>query len=250
MDNTKMLPGDFVNSPNNRYSLVFQADDRNLAFYKNSESGDSREPVWDADIAGKGATEVRFQDDGNLVAYDKDGKCLWASDTADYHDNPQSYTGWSNYTTFNGGCKSYQTMQNEVEATHQWKGVFFVIYDTGVWGMVCKDVLAGREEYPLSDPINNRDRHGGPFSNQTYWKSADGRVSLAMICLGVLAFGEICFAFGSAVSGAAAGEATVDATVVSSEAELNEAFKLLRDIPGDNDIMYKRFLFKVKTFNL
>lgn len=58
----QLKPGEALT--NGPYRLLLQADDRNLVVY-----GPSNVANWNAGIRGKGATALRMQTDGNLVAY-------------------------------------------------------------------------------------------------------------------------------------------------------------------------------------
>jgi hypothetical protein len=68
-------PGDYLTSPDGRYTLVLQ-NDGNLVLY-----GQNNQPRWASSTEGHQVTEARLQDDGNLVLYDAAGHAAWASNT-------------------------------------------------------------------------------------------------------------------------------------------------------------------------
>ena len=223
MDNTKMIPGDCIKSPNRRFSLEFQHDG-NLVFYKDPELS-SREPKWDA--ASYDATHVTFQDDGNLVAY-KDGTPLWDSNTCLWQERPmQQYA--SQYT---GGACTTVTYANENENKHDWIGKLFMICNDGTWGIICKDM---RHDNKFSGLMSPDKRTGGAFRHPSFLQTPLGQMTFGL-AEGLLVVCGACYATYTAA-------AAETADIVGTDMGLEEAYKLLEDIPGDNDRSYKIFQF-------
>jgi hypothetical protein len=61
----------------------FQPDGNLVVYHVNSLNG-SRTPGWASNTAGKGATTLSLQHDGNLVIYNGAGKALWSTNTCCY----------------------------------------------------------------------------------------------------------------------------------------------------------------------
>jgi hypothetical protein len=61
--------------------VQFQSDG-NLVVYSHNLFG--TRAIWASNTAGKGATRLSLQDDGNLVMYTASGKALWATHTSGY----------------------------------------------------------------------------------------------------------------------------------------------------------------------
>lgn len=72
---TRLSVNQKVYSSNRAYYLVFQRDG-NLVFYRNG----SNNALWASNTQGRGA-RVEFQDDGNLVVYDRYGNAIFSSNT-------------------------------------------------------------------------------------------------------------------------------------------------------------------------
>ena len=68
---------EFIISQNRVYRLVFQTDG-NLVLYKFDFNTKKEHPIWSSDSYGKGAAVFKFQQDGNLVIYKKEGNPLWS----------------------------------------------------------------------------------------------------------------------------------------------------------------------------
>eukprot|EP00441_Pelagodinium_beii_P023474 CAMPEP_0197658200 /NCGR_PEP_ID=MMETSP1338-20131121/45097_1 /TAXON_ID=43686 ORGANISM="Pelagodinium beii, Strain RCC1491" /NCGR_SAMPLE_ID=MMETSP1338 /ASSEMBLY_ACC=CAM_ASM_000754 /LENGTH=106 /DNA_ID=CAMNT_0043234747 /DNA_START=290 /DNA_END=607 /DNA_ORIENTATION=- len=60
-----------INTYGRNCTLMFQADDRNVVIIDSQGK-----PLWDFRAAGSGASELRFQTQGNLVLYDDAQKQL------------------------------------------------------------------------------------------------------------------------------------------------------------------------------
>lgn len=72
---TRLNPGDFVKSPDGRYTLVMQGDG-NLVLY----SADAA-PIWNSGTAGRPNSYAVMQNDGNLVVYTAGNSPIWWSAT-------------------------------------------------------------------------------------------------------------------------------------------------------------------------
>jgi hypothetical protein len=60
--------------------LVMQFDG-NLVIYRLNDNGSLGNATWASGTAGRGATQMLFQPDGNLVLYTAGGAAVWASQT-------------------------------------------------------------------------------------------------------------------------------------------------------------------------
>lgn len=70
---TRLNAGDYLKSPDSRYSLVMQSDG-NLVLY----SADTA-PIWNSGTAGRSGSYAVMQNDGNLVVYSASNSPLWWS---------------------------------------------------------------------------------------------------------------------------------------------------------------------------
>lgn len=70
--NTKIFPGQVFS--NGQYQLIFQTDG-DLVLYK-----DGGRAIWSSGTAGRGATELWMQNDGNFVIY-ANGRPIWLTST-------------------------------------------------------------------------------------------------------------------------------------------------------------------------
>jgi len=73
---TRMKAGDYLQSPDGRFSLVMQADG-NLVVYAADATA-----LWNSHTNGNPGAFAAMQSDGNLVVYASNGKPLWASGTS------------------------------------------------------------------------------------------------------------------------------------------------------------------------
>ncbi|KAF9149233.1 hypothetical protein BGX21_005351, partial [Mortierella sp. AD011] len=71
-DNQKLV------SPEGKFEAGYQHSDGNFCVYEKSTG----RCTWHTDTSNKDAMRLIMQTDGNLVMYDKKGKAIWASDTA------------------------------------------------------------------------------------------------------------------------------------------------------------------------
>lgn len=85
-----MNPGDSLVSPNGSYELIFQTDS-NLVLYSGS-AGSYTNALWSTSTAGKSATSVIMQTDGNCVMY-VGTDAAWATNTS---GNPGAYLAVQN----------------------------------------------------------------------------------------------------------------------------------------------------------
>ena len=72
---TRLNAGDYIKSPDSRYTLVMQ-DDGNLVMY----SADGA-PIWNSGTAGRPGSYAVVQNDGNLVVYNAGNSALWWTGT-------------------------------------------------------------------------------------------------------------------------------------------------------------------------
>lgn len=72
---TTLNPGDYLKSPDGRYSLVMQGDG-NLVLY----TADATQ-IWNSGTASQPGSHAIMQNDGNLVVYNSNNKPLWWSST-------------------------------------------------------------------------------------------------------------------------------------------------------------------------
>jgi len=72
---TRFNAGDYIKSPDSRYTLVMQ-DDGNLVMY----SADGA-PIWNSGTAGRPGSYTMVQNDGNLVVYSSGNSALWWTGT-------------------------------------------------------------------------------------------------------------------------------------------------------------------------
>lgn len=79
-----MYPGDILFSASQQVQLKFQTDGNLVAYYTNY-TDDNNEALWDTNTAGKNSKKVVMQGDGNLCMYggDDDKTCYWNSGTSD-----------------------------------------------------------------------------------------------------------------------------------------------------------------------
>jgi hypothetical protein len=80
-----MNPGDSLVAPAGKYELIFQTDS-NLVLYSGT-AGSFTNALWSTSTAGKSATTVQMQSDGNCVMY-AGTAAVWATNTV---GNPGSY---------------------------------------------------------------------------------------------------------------------------------------------------------------
>lgn len=73
--NEVLNPGQLIKSANGEYTFVYQ-NDGNLVLYQKDGT-----PLWASDTYGSSPGVCIMQSDGNLVIYDANGKPIWSSDT-------------------------------------------------------------------------------------------------------------------------------------------------------------------------
>ena len=232
--NTTMYPGDYINSPNNRYSLVFQ-NDGNLVYYKNSASGDSRDPVWEAGIHGQGATRVVFQHDGNLVAYKGEKTVLWASYTWLVIDNPDDETA------------QYGTPEEVLDQTHHWVGKLFVICNDGKWGIICKDTFNDKDKI-FSDPMYPKGKKGGKFTDKSWWFTLQGKLTL--IGIEILAVASVVGLEAICGGAAEAGGGEITADFLGTKAQWRAAYAEMEAAATSADPAAAGYDYKLFRFRL
>ncbi|MEJ0072826.1 MAG: curculin (mannose-binding) lectin [Candidatus Saccharibacteria bacterium] len=107
---TTLHAGDYIQSPDGRYTLVMQSDG-NLVTYSADTAA-----IWNSGTAGYPGSYATLQNDGNLVVYDKNGNALWNTYTYTqgpsvlkmqsdgnlvvYRNSDNAYT-WASWTQFN-----------------------------------------------------------------------------------------------------------------------------------------------------
>jgi hypothetical protein len=69
---TTLHAGEYLRSPDWRYTLVMQEDGNLVVYYV-----DRYTPIWSSRTWNNGGAYATLQNDGNFVVYDKDGKALW-----------------------------------------------------------------------------------------------------------------------------------------------------------------------------
>ncbi len=73
--NSRLYPGQYLQTPDRRFKLVFQTDG-NVVLYSPTRA------TWDSGTVGKPGTMLKMQRDGNLVLYDSVNKSLWSTKTS------------------------------------------------------------------------------------------------------------------------------------------------------------------------
>jgi hypothetical protein len=76
--NEKLRVSEELKSTNGKYILVLQADGNLVAYESQGKA------LWSSDTMGSGATECVMQEDGNLLLNNAFGRVVWASHTAGY----------------------------------------------------------------------------------------------------------------------------------------------------------------------
>lgn len=74
-----MCHGNFIESNNGVYQLIFQ-DDSNLVLYKNRNSSTSA-ALWASETWNRNGCCLIMQPDGNLVMYDHQWQPVWSTQT-------------------------------------------------------------------------------------------------------------------------------------------------------------------------
>jgi Bacterial pre-peptidase C-terminal domain len=78
--NERLRVSEELKSTNGKYTLRMQ-DDGNLVAYDSQGKG-----LWSSDTVGSGAIECIMQDDGNLFLKDRNGRTVWTSHTDGYNN--------------------------------------------------------------------------------------------------------------------------------------------------------------------
>ncbi|CAI8779822.1 hypothetical protein [Chryseobacterium sp. IT-36CA2] len=99
---------------NNEYYLIFQ-NDGNLVFYNRSGT-----PAWESRTANRGVRAI-FQDDGNLVVYTRGNGVAFASNTEGKGANKLSVQDDGNLVIYNGSTPLWASKSGGIKNNNGWR---------------------------------------------------------------------------------------------------------------------------------